>query len=73
MSYGLQTSRSAAILIESGEAELADDPLTYFSTSEMSRALDLVDTIARSLEARTRLLHGFSTDPTTRDHSALVT
>jgi hypothetical protein len=57
-------SRSAGILLESGEAELANDLLTYFSTSEMRRALDLLDIVSRSLEARTRLLHGFSTNPT---------
>ena len=43
--------------MESGEAELAVGLLTYFSTTEMRRALDLVDATARSLEARTRLLH----------------
>jgi hypothetical protein len=61
----------ATMIYKGGETELASGLLTYFCSSEMLRALDLVDNVARSLEARTRLLFGFSGDPTPRAPSQI--
>jgi hypothetical protein len=52
-------ARRAALLFEAGEGDLAEGLLTYFCTSEMLRALDLVEDVARGLEVRTRFLWGF--------------
>ncbi|MDQ0392672.1 C69 family dipeptidase [Labrys monachus] len=58
--------RSARILIEAGEAGLAADLLTYYGTTELRRALDLVEQVTQGLEIRTRFLFGFSVDPIPR-------
>ena len=51
---------TAQTLIDAGKPDLADDYLTYYSTTELRAALDLADTLAASLEARTRALHGIN-------------
>ena len=56
--------KSAGILFEKGEPELARDHLTYYTNTELRNALKLGETLAESLEAKTRLLHGISDDPT---------
>jgi dipeptidase len=56
-------ARSAAVLLQAGEAELAGRLLTYFTDTELRRALDVVEQLAQSLELRTRYLFGFRTDP----------
>jgi hypothetical protein len=58
-------AKTAETLLEAGEPELAADYLTYVSRTELTAALDLAETLARSLEARTRALHGISTSLTT--------
>ncbi len=50
--------RSAEVLMEKGEEELTAQLLTYYSNTELLKGLDLVETLAASLEARTRALHG---------------
>ena len=53
---------TALTLFEAGKAELASAFLTYYSRTELLAALDLGETLAQSLEARTRALFGFSSD-----------
>ncbi len=48
--------KTARTLYEAGEAGLAQDYLTYFSQTEAMKALRLAETLASSLEARTKLL-----------------
>ncbi|WP_284309895.1 C69 family dipeptidase [Labrys miyagiensis] len=55
--------RSAAVLLDAGESELATGLLTYYSHTELRRALDSIEQLAQSLELRTRYRHGFRTDP----------
>ena len=52
------TATAAGLLLAAGERDLATRLLTYVTGTELRRALDLCDTLAASLEARTRLLHG---------------
>lgn len=52
---------TAQTLIDAGQPDLADDYLTYYSTTELRAALDLAETLAAGLEARTRALHGINT------------
>ncbi|MEZ5776500.1 MAG: C69 family dipeptidase [Hyphomicrobiaceae bacterium] len=59
--------RAAGLLIGAGERELATGLLTYFSSTELQRALSLAETLAAAFEARTRALHGISTDPVPRN------
>lgn len=59
-------AHSAAVLIEAGRPELAADLLTYFTDTELRRALDAVEQMAQALELRTRYLFGFSSHPTPR-------
>ena len=56
-------ARSAAVLLDAGERALAAGLLTYYSQTELRRALDSVEQLAQSLELRTRYRHGFRTDP----------
>jgi dipeptidase len=53
-------------LIAAGERELALDYLTYFSKTELLRSLEVAETLAQALEARTRALYGFKPDPMPR-------
>lgn len=53
---------TAITLIEAGKADRAAEFLTYYCRTELLAALDLGDTLARGLEARTRALFGFSAD-----------
>jgi hypothetical protein len=50
--------KTARLLYEAGETELARNFLTYFSQTEAMNALRLAETLAGSLEARTKLLFG---------------
>ncbi len=54
------TLRTAAILLEAGEDDLAARYLTYFTGTELRAALTLAETLSTGLEARTRALHGIS-------------
>jgi hypothetical protein len=54
--------RSAEILLDAREPALATDLLDYFCRTELSRALEFGETLAASIEARTRLHFGFSDD-----------
>jgi hypothetical protein len=54
-------AKTAETLLAAGEPELAADYLTYVSATELSAALDLAETLASSLEARTRALNGIDT------------
>lgn len=56
-------SGTARILLDADAADLAKKQLTYFSATELTRALDLAEKIAQACEVRTRLLHGFSDCP----------
>ena len=55
--------QTAETLLAAGKADLAASYLTYVTRTELLAALDLGETMARSLEARTRALFGISTDP----------
>jgi dipeptidase len=61
-----RAAHAAEVLLDAGEDELAGDLLTYFTRTELLGALALAETQAASLEARTRALHGISTDRTPR-------
>lgn len=50
--------RTARILLEQDEAELARDVLTRYSADKAQRALNIGNALASSLEARTKLLIG---------------
>lgn len=58
-----EVERTARVLYDSGEAELARRYLTRYSETESMRALELGETLARSIEARTKLLHGIRMAP----------
>jgi len=49
---------TAATLLDAGRADLAATFLTYYTRTELLAALELGETLAHSLEARTRALHG---------------
>jgi dipeptidase len=49
---------TARTLFESGKPELARKYLTYYSTSEAMNGLQLAESLAQSLEARTRVIFG---------------
>ena len=49
-------------LYDAGKPALAEHCLTYYSHTELRAALQLAQDLARSLEARTRVLHGFRPD-----------
>jgi hypothetical protein len=51
---------TAETLIKAGKPERASDYLSYYSRTELLAALDLGETLARSLEARTRFVFGFN-------------
>ncbi len=55
--------RTAEILIDAGEAELAADHLDYHCRTELLGALALGETLAAGLEARTRARFGIRPDP----------
>jgi dipeptidase len=55
--------RTAALLLDAGEAGLAAEYLTFYCGTELLRALDLGEVLAASIEARTRAFFGFNTDP----------
>jgi len=56
-------TQTAQILLDAGRSDLAADHIDYFTRTELLAALDLADTMARSIEARTRALYGIRTDP----------
>lgn len=51
---------TAATLLSAGRHDLAADYLGYYSRTELLAALDLADTLAAALEARTRASFGIS-------------
>ena len=51
--------KTANLLYQVGEAELASNYLTYFNTTESINAISLAEDLSASIEARTRLLYGF--------------
>lgn len=53
---------TAATLLDAGKADRAGEYLTYYCRTELLAALDLADTLAQSLDARTRLLFGINDD-----------
>ena len=53
---------TAETLLAVGKPDLADEYLTYYCRTELLRALELMEMLGRSLEARTRALFGISTD-----------
>ncbi len=55
--------KTARTLLDSGEIELAEHYLTYYCQTELRAALDLADTLAGSIEARTRALFGIDDSP----------
>jgi hypothetical protein len=54
---------TAEILLDAGKPARAAAYLTYYCQTELMAALTLGETVAQSLEARSRALFGFSTDP----------
>jgi len=56
-------SEAAGTLIASGKRELSADYLTYFTQTELMNALNLAETLADALEARTRALNSFKPLP----------
>jgi dipeptidase len=54
--------RTADTLIVAGEIELARDYLTYYSRAELLNALALGESLAQSIEARTRVHYGIRSD-----------
>jgi len=57
---------TAATLLQAGKTDLAANYLTYYCRSELLAALDLGETLAASLDARSRLLFGISENPDPR-------
>lgn len=58
--------RTAGVLLEAEEAELACSYLSDITGAELTRALDLADTMAAGLEARTRAVDGIGSHRTPR-------
>jgi hypothetical protein len=59
---GLETAiESARVLLDAGRADLAEDLLTRFSSTEMLHALNLAEAMVSSMEARSRVLFGVRT------------
>jgi len=57
----------AETLLDANKPELARQHLTYYSNTELLNALNLAETLANSIEARTRILYGISHD---KEHKA---
>lgn len=57
-------TRAAELLLDANAPDLAHDYLTYFSQTELTKALNLGEALAAGLEARTRAIYGFSTNTT---------
>jgi hypothetical protein len=53
---------TAETLLAAGKPDLAEEYLTYYCRTELLHALELMEILARSLEARTRTLFGISAD-----------
>lgn len=56
-------SQAADALIAAGKGELAADYLAYFTQTELMNSLNLAETLADALEARTRALNSFKPWP----------
>ena len=54
--------RTAETLLDAGERELACDYLTYYARTELLNALGLAESLAQSIEARTRAIHGIASN-----------
>ena len=55
--------RTAQLLLDAGEPALAARCLTYFTNTELVKALDSAEQLAAALDIRTRVLHGIGTSP----------
>lgn len=55
-----EVSKTARLLLSAGEMDLAAKCLTYFSNTELTKALDAAERLAHAYETRTRALYGFS-------------
>jgi dipeptidase len=64
-------AETALTLFKQQQVEQARAYLDYFTNTELSRALDLADDLARGIEARTRILYGISDDPEPRSADQL--
>lgn len=53
---------TARTLLAAGKPDLAADYLTYYCHTELRAALELAETLAQSLDARSRLLFGINDD-----------
>jgi hypothetical protein len=49
------------VLLDNGRADLAQDLLTRFSSTEMLHALNLAESMVASMDARSRVLFGVRT------------
>lgn len=58
LAESIDVSRSAKILLKAGEPGLARRCLTYFTETELLKALDCAEHLAASLDIRTRAFHG---------------
>ncbi len=54
--------RTAETLLDAGESALACDYLTYYARTELLNALALAESLAQSIEARTRAIYGIASD-----------
>ena len=54
-------AKTARILLDAGEPALAARYLTYFTTTELVKALDSAEQLAAALDIRSRALHGINT------------
>jgi hypothetical protein len=61
--------RTAETLIDSGESALAADYLTYYGRTELLNALALGESLAQSIEMRTRALYGIESQGEPRSPS----
>ncbi|MDH3295425.1 MAG: dipeptidase, partial [Acidimicrobiia bacterium] len=57
---------AARVLLDAGRADLAVNQLTYFTNTELDKALDLAGKLADALEVRSHALHGDDDDPRPR-------
>ncbi|MBT6203607.1 MAG: dipeptidase [Rhodospirillaceae bacterium] len=58
--------KTARVLLDAGETDLASRHLTYYCGTELLAALELAETLCAAIEATTRAFHGISVDMTPR-------
>jgi dipeptidase len=59
-----QVSKAASVLLAANETDLATTCLTYFSKTELTKALEIAERLSYALEIRTRALYGISRSAT---------